>query len=287
MWLERKFMVQEAEIYIRLGLKNKADLLSSLSIKNKYNLEWNKFGIRLDDRFKLENKKIIKGYFFDIYPLKNSNLKKKIFQTFHQINRLKVRKGWSISLPNGIVNVPQNSTKAQYSNKEYYLDNGHLLAREFVEYITVKRETNFFNHSDKNPGIYNIIPEFDTTNRSYRKIDGQARFEKYIIDIVRDISNSDSRYDEKIYYEAEAIYHNQADTIPIGVRLFACIYKIYGKKDIGQIKKLFHVFLPNIHVEKDKDSLPIIIREKHPEFIELNDRELYRKFFMSTFYQDK
>lgn len=280
-------MVQEAEIYIRLGLKNKADLLSSLSIKNKYNLEWNKFGIRLDDRFKLENKKIIKGYFFDIYPLKNSNLKKKIFQTFHQINRLKVRKGWSISLPNGIVNVPQNSTKAQYSNKEYYLDNGHLLAREFVEYITVKRETNFFNHSDKNPGIYNIIPEFDTTNRSYRKIDGQARFEKYIIDIVRDISNSDSRYDEKIYYEAEAIYHNQADTIPIGVRLFACIYKIYGKKDIGQIKKLFHVFLPNIHVEKDKDSLPIIIREKHPEFIELNDRELYRKFFMSTFYQDK
>lgn len=280
-------MVQEAEIYIRLGLKNKADLLSSLSIKNKYNLEWNKFGIRLDDRFKLENKKIIKGYFFDIYPLKNSNLKKKIFQTFHQINRLKVRKGWSISLPNGIVNVPQNSTKAQYSNKEYYLDNGHLLAREFVEYITVKRETNFFNHSDKNPGIYNIIPEFDTTNRSYRKIDGQARFEKYIIDIVKDISNSDSRYDEKIYYEAEAIYHNQADTIPIGVRLFACIYKIYGKKDIGQIKKLFHVFLPNIHVEKDKDSLPIIIREKHPEFIELNDRELYRKFFMSTFYQDK
>lgn len=280
-------MVQEAEIYIRLGLKNKADLLSSLSIKNKYNLEWNKFGIRLDDRFKLENKKIIKGYFFDIYPLKNSNLKKKIFQTFHQINRLKVRKGWSISLPNGIVNVPQNSTKAQYSNKEYYLDNWHLLAREFVEYITVKRETNFFNHSDKNPGIYNIIPEFDTTNRSYRKIDGQARFEKYIIDIVRDISNSDSRYDEKIYYEAEAIYHNQADTIPIGVRLFACIYKIYGKKDIGQIKKLFHVFLPNIHVEKDKDSLPIIIREKHPEFIELNDRELYRKFFMSTFYQDK
>lgn len=280
-------MIREAEIYIRLGLKNKADLLSSLSIKNKYNLEWNKAGIRLDDRFKLENKKIIKGYFFDIYPLKNSNLKKKIFQTFHQINRLKVRKGWSISLPNGIVNVPQNSTKAQYSNKEYYLDNGHLLAREFVEYITVKRETNFFNHSDKNPGIYNIIPEFDTTNRSYRKIDGQARFEKYIIDIVKDISNSDSRYDEKIYYEAEAIYHNQADTIPIGVRLFACIYKIYGKKDIGQIKKLFHVFLPNIHVKKDKASLPIIIREKHPEFIELNNRELYRKFFMSTFYQDK
>lgn len=125
---------------------------------------------------------------------------------------------------------PPNSTKAQYSNKEYYLDNEHLLAREFIDYITVKKKTNFFNRSYKNPGIYNIIPEFDTTNRSYCEIDGQARFEKYIIDIVKDISNSDLRYDEKVYYEAEAIYHRQADTIPIGVRLFACTYKIYGKK---------------------------------------------------------
>ncbi len=280
-------MIREADIYIRLGLKNKADLLSSLSINDKYNLEWNKCGIKLDDRFDLENKKIIRGYFFDIHPLNNINLKKKIFQTFHQINRLKVRKGWSISLPNGIVNVPPNSTKAQYSNKEYYLDNGHLLAREFIDYITVKKKTNFFNRSYKNPGIYNIIPEFDTTNRSYCEIDGQARFEKYIIDIVKDISNSDLRYDEKVYYEAEAIYHRQADTIPIGVRLFACTYKIYGKKNIGQIKNLFHVFLPNIHIEKDKDSLPLRIRERNPEFVELNDRELYRKFFMSTFYQDK
>ena len=56
---------------------------------------------------------------------------------------------------------------------------------------------------------------------------------------------------------------------------------------IGQIKNLFHVFLPNIHIEKDKDSLPLLIRERNPEFIELNYRELYRKFFMSTFYQNK
>lgn len=38
---------------------------------------------------------------------------------------------------------PPNSTKAQYSNKEYYLDNEHLLAREFIDYITVKKKTNF------------------------------------------------------------------------------------------------------------------------------------------------
>ena len=70
-----KTVLTEDDVYIRLEMKSKFDLQSSLSIKNKYNLEWNKSGIKLDDRFKLENKEEINGYFFNIYSLADCKIK--------------------------------------------------------------------------------------------------------------------------------------------------------------------------------------------------------------------
>lgn len=271
-------MLEEIDIYTKLGLENKTSILNSPQIINKYDLQWNTTGIELDKRFNLDNKNMIKGYFFDVKFLKEVNLKKKILQTLTQISPLGV-KGWAITLPNDRfgIKVPMCAVVAKYSDQDYFIDNGHLLAHKFRNYVKIKnKQTNFFNSSDKKPAIINIVPEFDTTNRQFSKIDEQSRFEKYVGDIVEDIRSNKLKND-RVYYEAEAIFYDPHDVLPIGVRLLAYTYKIYGRKDINHCKKLFHVFLPNFHL--DEREFITNVKNKNKSYTSLKNKELYRKFF--------
>lgn len=271
-------MLKESDIYAKLGLRNKSDILNSQQIKDIYDLQWNTTEVELDNRFDLENKNKIKGYFFDVIPLKKYDLNKKISQTFTKIAKLNVRKGWAISLPNNKteIEVPSCDQIARFSNELYCIDNGHLLAHEFKKYICSNGYTRFFNKSNKEPSVNNIIPEFDTTNRSLH-LDEQSRFEKYVIDIVEDILQRNLK--DKVYYEAEAIYYEKDDCIPIGIRLFACTYEIKENKDVDVGEKLFHVFLPNFHIDSENEKLVDKIKKGYQLADSLSDREAYRKFF--------
>lgn len=134
-------------------------------------------------------------------------------------------------------------------SKEYHMDVGHVFGR-FTDLTPLISD---FLGSDQNHDHINIYPEFKSANENNKKDDqdyGQLHFE------------NEARDNKPCYYEAEAIFRDWNDVVPIGTRIRII--------DIKNYEELRHVFIPNVvHGKFPKDSI-------------LNNdatAEDYRKFF--------
>lgn len=134
-------------------------------------------------------------------------------------------------------------------SKQYHMDVGHVFGR-FTDLTPLISD---FLDSDQNHDHINIYPEFKSANENDKKDGtdyGQLHFE------------NEAKSNKPCYYEAEAIFRDWNDVVPIGTRIRII--------DINNSKELHHVFIPNVvHGKFPKDSI-------------LNDDATaadYRKFF--------
>lgn len=134
-------------------------------------------------------------------------------------------------------------------SKPYHMDVGHVFGR-FTDLTPLISD---FLGSDQNHDHINIYPEFKSANENDKKdgIDyGQLHFE------------NEAKIHKPCYYEAEAIFRDWNDVVPIGTRIRII--------DINNSKELYHVFIPNV------------VHGKFPQDSILNDAATaadYHKFF--------
>ena len=115
---------------------------------------------------------------------------------------------------------------------------GHIIARRFLKYLykliqglTPQEKGTFVGTSNKS----NIIPQTSQANLNSSEIHGQAFFENIVDKFLKENTST-------VYYEAEAIYYDAKDKIPIATRLYYKTIKV--DEGIEPIEK--HVLIPNV-----------------------------------------
>lgn len=171
---------------------------------------------------------------------------------------------WTVYLSKkpGKVDIPE--LKIVPFPKGYYfdLDKGHLLAKEFMQYIgsNIEELRPFFYKNKRS----NIIYQFKNVNRNGNGKYGQSLFETRVI---KEIEENNSN----IYYQIEPVFYYEQDEIPIGTRIIA-FRDTDNKSDFNldkkDIKVPFHVFVSNYDDSKDNVK-------KYPKNINGN-RDFYK-----------
>ncbi|TVU93440.1 hypothetical protein [Lactobacillus gasseri] len=120
-------------------------------------------------------------------------------------------------------------------SKHYHMDAGHIFGR----FTNLTPLISDFLGSDQNYNHINIYPQFKSANENNKKNGqdyGQSHFE------------NEARDNKPCYYEAEAIFRDWNDVVPIGTRIRII--------DISNSEELRHVFIPNVaHGDFPKDSI--------------------------------
>ena len=261
--------MKENEIYTRLGLENKEELMELLDLsdriqKIKYFCPSIDIKTAQPVRLTLRN-----GNFFEIAGIDNN-----------RIQRLKCsRKGWetvlkSNNIPNNLYplrNTPNKFPKGNIPKgygSEWYFHRGHVFARQFHNSVSGYQVIQHNGNNSKNWDDSfidnkddNLFTQFSSANQI------QAKIEAEVFALLSENQN--------VYYEVKLIFKNINDTYPIGTEIFYL--------PISSPEKFKHYFIPNTDLDFD---LSILHEEdsklSYPDFYKNGYREEYRKYFKNS-----
>lgn len=261
--------MEENEIYTRLGLENKEELMELLDLSDrvqKIKYFYPSIDIKTTQPVRLA---LRNGNFFEITGMDNN-----------RIQRLKCsREGWETVLrlnnnSNSLPPLRNNPNKFPKGNipkgdeSEWYFHRGHILARQFHKYVLGNKILDYKYKNTKRiwtdlciDSKKNLFTQFSSANQI------QAKIEAEVFALLSENQN--------VYYEVKVIFKNINDIYPIGTEIFYL--------PISSPEKFKHCFIPNTDLDFDLS----ILHEKdsklsYPDFYKNGYREEYRKYFKNN-----
>ncbi|PRT70553.1 hypothetical protein C6A27_05825 [Streptococcus anginosus] len=261
--------MEENEIYTRLGLENKEELMELLDLSDrvqKIKYFYPSIDIKTTQPVRLA---LRNGNFFEITGMDNN-----------RIQRLKCsREGWETVLrlnnnSNSLPPLRNNPNKFPKGNipkgdeSEWYFHRGHILARQFHKYVLGNKILDYKYKNTKRiwtdlciDSKKNLFTQFSSANQI------QADIEKEVFNLLQS--------DKEVYYEVKAVYKNYSDTYPIGTEIF---YLSISSPEIFE-----HYFIPNTDLDFDLSTLHEEgSKLSYSDFYKNGYREEYRKYFKNS-----
>lgn len=239
--------MKETEVFKRLGIRNKNELISLRQFSDILGCIWSNGNYyeltpkipRLIDKIEfLDNPE---GF----QPI---DINKKITLNYFRRDKVNLQRenryvGWKVKI--------QRRALLKEDISDYYNTNdgiphnnivhrGHLLGKQLKKFLfessSIKNGTiHFF---DKN-NIDNIYQQFSRANCNDNFNNGQSYFEKIVCGIIENYTSKGIF--ECCYYEVEAIFLDIDDKMPVGNRVL-----FFDKENF---ENSFHVFIPNFSEE--------------------------------------
>lgn len=261
--------MEENEIYTRLGLENKEELMELLDLSDRiqkikrYNP---KFNFEQVKPVNLENR----TKYFKIIGADNTNSDD--FKHF--------RRGWETILKpyhrtevqlNNLTKKPKGFPKNNIPKgfeSDWYFHRGHILARQFNKYVIGNK---ILDYKYKNTNRIwnnlcidskkNLFTQFSSANQI------QADIEKVVFNLLQS--------DKEVYYEVKAVYKNYSDIYPIGTEIF---YLSISSPEIFE-----HYFIPNTDLDFDLSTLhEEDSKLSYSDFYKNGYNEKYKKYFKNS-----
>ena len=239
--------MKESELYIRLGVQGKCELEKILGFETKYN-EQNTY-------FEILRKKPI-------------------------VDRLIGAKfqGWRTMLDGGITNSKSQKLNLtmklpkenpQKINGQNFFHRGHILAKEFYNFIPNKDEASRkIKSNSKNGFIQFSVANMQQSEKNEAARHSQAYYENRVAEYLTDTKN-------KMSYEVRIYFYNSNDQIPIGTRVS---FKTEDKSSETELCN--DIFIPNFDEDFDLSRIQGYLgRKSYREFYANGYNERYKKCF--------
>lgn len=235
--------MKETEVFKRLGIRNKNELISLRQFSDILGCIWSNGNYyeltpkipRLIDKIEfLDNPE---GF----QPI---DINKKIILNYFRRDKVNLQRenryvGWKVKIPRRAL-LKEDISDYYNTNDGIPHNNivhrGHLLGKQLKKFLfessSIKNGTiHFF---DKN-NIDNIYQQFSRANCNDNFNSGQSYFEKIVCGIIENYTSKG--ISECCYYEVEAIFLDIDDKMPVGNRIL-----FFDKENF---ENSFHVFIPN------------------------------------------